>query len=150
SAYSGHLHGQPQREKRTLPAPPWFVLRVILAVEVFVTERRWGVGRLPELSRAVMLLAIRRRKPNTTEPPSHLARKLLSQLIAESVGVFLLTTAPQVIEQTQELREAVRSRVNKKGTWGGPRKTKAQLEAMEKQRTQNAAKIGRLLPEPKV
>ena len=40
---------------------------MLLAVEVFVVERQWGVGRVPELSRAVMLLAMRRHKPDTYE-----------------------------------------------------------------------------------
>jgi hypothetical protein len=135
SAYSGHLHGQPQRQKRTLPAPPWFVLRVLLAVEMFVTERQWGVGYVPELSRAEMLLRIRKRRPTGgTTRPSHLARKLLAQVISESIGVYLLREAPKVIAQMNELRQAVAALVNKKGTRGGPRRTKVQLEEMEKAR----------------
>ena len=50
SARNAHHHGEPQREAQatrnasTEPLPPWYVLRVLLAVEVFTTERQWGVG----------------------------------------------------------------------------------------------------------
>jgi len=148
SAFNSHTYGQPQQRgsKRTRNAvtdapTPEYVLRVLLATEVFVTERQWGVGRVPELSRAVMVIRCRRlrgrkrwnkkkqREEQRVHHVSHLARKLLAQVISESVGVYLLSTAPKVIEHTHELRQAVAARINQKGTWGGPRKTKAQLES---------------------
>ena len=81
-----------------------------------------------------MLLRTRRRRKNgeSTTRPSHLARKLLAQLIAESIGVYLLKTAPLVIAQMRELHAAVEARVNTGN--GGPRRTKAQKERMERER----------------
>src|SRR5262249_43509258 len=87
----------------------YYIVAVLLAVEVLVTEREWGRGHAPEFARGMMLLGLRRRQRGVKITAT--MRRILAQVIAERLGVYLMTTARAIIAQSAELQHAADERI---------------------------------------
>jgi hypothetical protein len=100
-------------------------MAVLLAATVFAEDRDWRQGQAAEIFRAMALLKMKRLPGYTSFARSGkarrqtvivpgLIRRLLAQVISERLGVYLLTTAREVIVWGKVPRPAKTRRPQKK------------------------------------
>src|SRR5262249_4382865 len=107
---SKHTHqGKYRSRARTLTSE--YVLAVLLALEVYITERTWGRGHAPEYQRALTLIGMRTRQRRVRI--TSIMRRILAHVISEQIGFYLISNTQLIIERSSELQLAATERVQR-------------------------------------